>query len=100
MSSASVCRAEVVSLPQQRGAALDLEDLQRSVPLVGRGLTQLLVGRAEAGEHVHERPAAGRLLRGHDAVGVVERGGQRQFDEHVLARLHGPHGGVRVQPGG
>jgi hypothetical protein len=93
-------QAKVISLPQQCGAALDLQHRQRPVPLIGYCLAQLLVGGAEAGEHVHERPAAGLLLGGDDAVGVLQRGGQRQLDEHVLVGLHGPHGDLGVQPGG
>jgi hypothetical protein len=37
---------------------------------------------------------------GDDAAGVLERVGQRQLDEHVVACLHGPHGDLGVQPGG
>jgi len=99
MSSASV-QAEVISRPQQRGAALDLQHPQWPVPLLGDRPAQLLAGGAEAGEHVHERLAAGRLLGGDDAVGVFQRGGQRQFDQHVSACLHGHHGDLSVQPGG
>ena len=100
MSIARVYRqgveAEVVSGPQQRGAALDLQHPQRPVSLVGHRLAQLLVGGAEPGEHVHERLPAGRLLGGDDAAGVLQRGGQRQLDEHVVAGLHGAHGDVGV----
>jgi hypothetical protein len=41
-------------------------------------LTQVLVGGAEAGEHVHEGPAR-RLLGGDDAVCVGECVGQRKL---------------------
>jgi hypothetical protein len=36
-------QAEVVALSQQRGPALDLQRLQRAVPLIGHGLAQLLI---------------------------------------------------------
>jgi hypothetical protein len=93
-------QAEIVSLPQQRGAALDLQHLQRAVPLIGHDLAQVLISGAEPGEHVHERPAAGRLLGGDDTVRIIERASQRQLDEHVPARPHGAHGDLGVQPGG
>jgi hypothetical protein len=92
-------QGEVVAVPQQRGAALDLQHLQRPVPLIGHRLAQMLAGGAEPGEHVHERPAAGRLLGGHNTVSVLHRGGQRQLDEHVPAGLHGRRRDLGVQPG-
>ena len=92
-------QAEIVAFPQQRGAALDLQHLQRPVPLTGHRLAQLLAAGAEPGEHVHERLPAGGLLGGNDAVGILERVGQRQLDEHVAAGLHGAHRYLSVQPG-
>ena len=70
------------------------------MPLIGHRLAQVPVGGAEAREHVHESPPAGLLLDLHDAVGGGKRVGQRQLDEDVLAGLHGPHGGLGMQPGG
>ena len=40
-------QGEIVCLPQQRGAVLDLQHLQRPVPLIGYGLAHLLMGGAE-----------------------------------------------------
>jgi hypothetical protein len=68
-------QAEAVSLPQQCGAALDLQYPQLPIPLIGHRLTQLLVGGTEPREHVHECPAAGRLLGRDDAVSLFQRGG-------------------------
>ena len=93
-------QAQVVALPQQRSAVLDLQRPQRPVPLPGHRLAQVLIGRAEPGEHVHERPATGRQLDRHDAARNLECPGQRQLDEHVPAGLHGAHGNLGVQPGG
>jgi hypothetical protein len=93
-------QAKIVSLPQQRGAALDLQHLQRPIPLPGHRLPQVLISGAEPGEHVHERLPPGRPLGRHDAAGVLQSGGQRQLDEHILAGLHGAHRDVGVQPGG
>ena len=76
---------------------LDFQHLQRPVALPGRRLAQVTAGGTEPGEHVHERPAAGRLLGGDDAAGVIERASQRQLDEHIPAGLHGLHG--RGSPG-
>jgi hypothetical protein len=59
-----------------------------------------LVGRAEPGEHIHERLTSGSPLSGLDARRVIERVGQGQLDEDVLARVPGPNRDVRVQPGG
>ena len=93
-------QAEVIPGPQQRGAALDLQHPQRPVPLAGYRLAQLLVGGAEPGEHVNERLPAGGLLGSDDAAGVLQRGGQRQLDQHIVAGLHGRHRDVGVQGGG
>jgi hypothetical protein len=64
-----------------------------------QGGLQMLAGGVEPGERVHERPAAGRLLGGHNTVSVFHRGGQRQLDEHVPAGLHGRHRDLGLQPG-
>jgi hypothetical protein len=68
-------QAEVISRPEQGGAAIYLQHLKWTVPLPGHRLAHVLAGQAEPGEHVHERHPTGGPLGGHNAVGVADAAG-------------------------
>jgi hypothetical protein len=93
-------QVQLVALPQQRGAQLHRQGLQRAVAALGDGGVQDLGGRVEAGEHVDEDlPVAGGVGVD-DAAGVGHGGGQWQLAEHVLAGIQRPDDVVGVQRGG
>jgi len=83
-------QADLVALPQQRGAELHCQGLQRAVAALGDGGVQELGGRVEAAEHVDEGLPVAGVVGVDDALGVGHGGRQRQLAQHVLAGIQCP----------